>query len=125
MKTIQVVLDAKLLKEIDLTARRQKVNRSTVTRSALQQHLKGLREMEWESRSGAVTSLSLNVRRGSASGRMPQRGRNTEEGTSAFELRAAGQAAACGVVREGKRFSRQAAKLAKKSCITGSSRANL
>jgi metal-responsive CopG/Arc/MetJ family transcriptional regulator len=48
MKTIQVVLDAKLLNAADLAARRQKVNRSALIRHALQQHLKRLRELELE-----------------------------------------------------------------------------
>jgi metal-responsive CopG/Arc/MetJ family transcriptional regulator len=50
METIQVVLDAKLLKEADLAAKRQKVNRSALIRHALQQHLKRLRELELEER---------------------------------------------------------------------------
>ena len=50
METIQVVLDAKLLKATDLAARRQKVNRSALIRHALQQHLKRLRELELEER---------------------------------------------------------------------------
>jgi metal-responsive CopG/Arc/MetJ family transcriptional regulator len=48
MKTIQVVLDTKLLHAADLTAKRQKVNRSALIRQALRQHLKRLREMELE-----------------------------------------------------------------------------
>lgn len=48
METIQVVLDAKLLKEADLAAKRQKVNRSALIRNALQQHLKRLHELELE-----------------------------------------------------------------------------
>jgi metal-responsive CopG/Arc/MetJ family transcriptional regulator len=50
METIQVVLDAKLLKATDLAAKRQKVNRSALIREALQQHLKRLRELELEER---------------------------------------------------------------------------
>ena len=50
METIQVVLDAKLLKATDLAARRQKVNRSALIRHALQQHLKRLHELELEER---------------------------------------------------------------------------
>jgi metal-responsive CopG/Arc/MetJ family transcriptional regulator len=50
METLQVVLDAKLLKAADLAARRQKVNRSALIRHALQQHLKRLRELELEAR---------------------------------------------------------------------------
>ncbi|MGA3238270.1 MAG: ribbon-helix-helix protein, CopG family [Bryobacteraceae bacterium] len=48
METIQVVLDAKLLKAADLAAKRQKVNRSALIRDALQRHLKRLRELELE-----------------------------------------------------------------------------
>jgi metal-responsive CopG/Arc/MetJ family transcriptional regulator len=48
METIQVVLDAKLLKATDLAAKRQKVNRSALIRDALQRHLKRLRELELE-----------------------------------------------------------------------------
>ena len=48
METIQVVLDAKLLKAADHAARRQKVNRSVLIRQALQRHLKHLREQEME-----------------------------------------------------------------------------
>ena len=50
METIQVVLDAKLLKATDLAAKRQKVNRSALVREALQQHLKRLHELELEER---------------------------------------------------------------------------
>lgn len=50
METIQVVLDAKLLKATDIAAKRQKVNRSALIRHALQQHLKRLRELELEER---------------------------------------------------------------------------
>jgi metal-responsive CopG/Arc/MetJ family transcriptional regulator len=48
METIQIVLDAELLKETDLAAKRHKVNRSALIRNALQHHLKRLRELEWE-----------------------------------------------------------------------------
>ena len=48
MVTIQVVLDAKLLKATNLAAKRRKVNRSALIRNALQQHLKRLRELELE-----------------------------------------------------------------------------
>ena len=50
METIQVVLDAKLLKATDLAAKRQKVNRSVLVREALQQHLKRLHDLELEER---------------------------------------------------------------------------
>ncbi|MGA2275720.1 MAG: CopG family transcriptional regulator [Bryobacteraceae bacterium] len=48
--TIQVVLDAKLLRAADLAAKRRKVNRSALIRQALEQHLKRLRELELEER---------------------------------------------------------------------------
>jgi metal-responsive CopG/Arc/MetJ family transcriptional regulator len=48
METIQVVLDAKLLKAADLAAKRHEVNRSALIRQALQAHLKRLRELELE-----------------------------------------------------------------------------
>lgn len=50
METIQVVLDAKLLKDADRAAKRQKVNRSALIRHALQEHLKRLSERELEAR---------------------------------------------------------------------------
>ena len=50
METIQVVLDAKLLKATDLAAKRHKVNRSALIREALQRHLKRMRELELEER---------------------------------------------------------------------------
>ena len=48
METIQVVLDAKLLKAADRAARRQKVNRSALIREALRAHLKKLATHELE-----------------------------------------------------------------------------
>jgi metal-responsive CopG/Arc/MetJ family transcriptional regulator len=50
LETIQVVLDAKLLKAADLAARRQKVNRSALIRQALQGHLKRLHVLDQEAR---------------------------------------------------------------------------
>jgi metal-responsive CopG/Arc/MetJ family transcriptional regulator len=50
METIQIVLDAKLLKAADLAAKRQKVNRSALIRQALQQHLRHLRVLDLEER---------------------------------------------------------------------------
>jgi metal-responsive CopG/Arc/MetJ family transcriptional regulator len=54
VETIQVVLDAKLLKAADVAAKRQKVNRSALIREALQEHLKRLhiRELEERERRG-------------------------------------------------------------------------
>lgn len=50
METIQVVLDAKLLKAADLAAKRWKVNRSALIRRALQEHLNHLQILELEAR---------------------------------------------------------------------------
>ena len=50
VETIQVVLDAKLLKAADIAARRQKVNRSALIRLALREHLKRLHLVELEER---------------------------------------------------------------------------
>jgi metal-responsive CopG/Arc/MetJ family transcriptional regulator len=50
VETIQVVLDAKLLKAADSAAKRQKVNRSALIRHALREHLKRLRVLELEKR---------------------------------------------------------------------------
>ena len=50
METIQVVLDAKLLKAADLAAKRQRINRSALIRHALQEHLKHLHNLELEER---------------------------------------------------------------------------
>ncbi len=54
MQTIQVVLDAQLLRATDRAARRRKVNRSALIRSALREHLKKLeiRELEERDRKG-------------------------------------------------------------------------
>jgi hypothetical protein len=53
MQTIQVVLDAKLLKAADIAARRQNLNRSALIRQALQEHLSRLRLSELEQRDRA------------------------------------------------------------------------
>jgi metal-responsive CopG/Arc/MetJ family transcriptional regulator len=50
LETIQIVLDAKLLKAADIAAKRQKVNRSALIRHALQEHLKRLRQSELQER---------------------------------------------------------------------------
>ena len=50
METIQIVLDAPLLREADRAARRLKVNRSALVRAALQQHLKRLQTVDKEAR---------------------------------------------------------------------------
>jgi len=50
MNTIQVVLDAKLLKAANLAAKRQKSNRSALIRQALREHLKRLQALDLEER---------------------------------------------------------------------------
>ncbi len=50
MQTIQVVLQAELLKAADLAAQRRKVNRSALIREALHEHLERLRTRELEDR---------------------------------------------------------------------------
>ncbi len=54
METIQVVLDAKLLRATDRAARRTKRNRSALIRDALREHLRKLeiRELEERDRKG-------------------------------------------------------------------------
>jgi metal-responsive CopG/Arc/MetJ family transcriptional regulator len=48
METVQVVLDAKLLKAADLAAKRQEVNRSALIRQALREHLRRLQVLDLE-----------------------------------------------------------------------------
>jgi metal-responsive CopG/Arc/MetJ family transcriptional regulator len=48
VETIQVVIEAPLLKAADRAARRLKVNRSALIRDALRQHLERLRVRELE-----------------------------------------------------------------------------
>jgi len=50
METIQVVLDAKLLKAADTAAKREKVNRSALIRQALEEYLKRLHVRDLEDR---------------------------------------------------------------------------
>jgi metal-responsive CopG/Arc/MetJ family transcriptional regulator len=54
METIQVVLDAKLLRATDSAARRANVNRSALIREALREHLRRLeiRALEEQDRAG-------------------------------------------------------------------------
>lgn len=54
METIQVVLDAKLLRATDRAARRRKLNRSALVRDALREHLQRLhiRDLEDRDRKG-------------------------------------------------------------------------
>ena len=50
METIQVVLDAKLLRATEVAARRTKLNRSALIREALQEHLSRMRLVDLEER---------------------------------------------------------------------------
>ena len=50
MATIQVVLDAKLLKAANAAAKREKLNRSALILKALEEHLKRLKVLEMEER---------------------------------------------------------------------------
>ena len=50
MKTVQVVLDTKLLKAADVAAKQHKVNRSALIRQALQEHLGRLHVVDLEAR---------------------------------------------------------------------------
>lgn len=54
MQTIQIVLDSKLLRAADRVARRWKMNRSALIRSALREHLHRLeiRDLEERDRRG-------------------------------------------------------------------------
>jgi metal-responsive CopG/Arc/MetJ family transcriptional regulator len=48
VQTIQVVIDEKLLKATDVVARRSKLNRSSLIRNAIREHLKRLHNLELE-----------------------------------------------------------------------------
>lgn len=50
METIQVVLDSELLRATNRAAKRARVNRSSLIREALREHLKHLRAREVEAR---------------------------------------------------------------------------
>ena len=50
MEIVQIVLDARLLRETDRAAKRLKVNRSALVRTALEQHLRRLRAAGKEER---------------------------------------------------------------------------
>ena len=50
MQTIQVVLDAKLLKAADHAAKRRKLTRSALIREALRAHIKRMHELDLEER---------------------------------------------------------------------------
>ena len=53
MKTIQIVLDKKLLQAADVAARRSKQNRSALVREALREHLRKLEVRASEERDRA------------------------------------------------------------------------
>ena len=53
METVQIVLDAELLKAADSAARRRKRNRSALVRDALREHLKRLEVLASEERDRA------------------------------------------------------------------------
>jgi metal-responsive CopG/Arc/MetJ family transcriptional regulator len=53
VETIQVVLDAKLLRAADRAARRTKLNRSALIRDALREHLRRLEILALEERDRA------------------------------------------------------------------------
>jgi metal-responsive CopG/Arc/MetJ family transcriptional regulator len=50
METVQIVLDAELLRAADRAAKQSKVNRSALIREALKEHLKKLHYQELERR---------------------------------------------------------------------------
>ena len=50
METVQIVIDAELLKAADRAARQNKVNRSALVRDALREYLKNLHYGELEQR---------------------------------------------------------------------------
>ena len=54
METVQIVLDKKLLRAADQTARRTKRNRSALVRDALREHLRrpAIRDLEERDRAG-------------------------------------------------------------------------
>ncbi|HXJ39484.1 MAG TPA: CopG family transcriptional regulator [Bryobacteraceae bacterium] len=53
MQTIQIVVDAKLVKAADAAAKREKMNRSALIRRALERHLKELHDLDLEARDRA------------------------------------------------------------------------
>src|SRR5690348_4048688 len=53
-KTVQVVLDVKLLRAADREARRSKCNRSALVRDALREHLRRLQVKAWEEQERAA-----------------------------------------------------------------------
>ena len=62
MKTIQIVLDKKLLLAADQAARRTRRNRSALMRDALREHLQSLELKDREARDRAGYARQLPVR---------------------------------------------------------------
>jgi metal-responsive CopG/Arc/MetJ family transcriptional regulator len=78
METIQIVLDAKLLRAADKAAKQQKVNRSALIRYALQEHLRQLREKELEIETALAIWLARSVAKNTACGRTSRNGPKAE-----------------------------------------------
>jgi hypothetical protein len=78
MKTIQVVLDARLLRAAGLAEKRHKMNRSALIRQALQRHLKRFRELELEEQDRRGFMARPQDGEEFRPGRNLQRGRNVE-----------------------------------------------
>ena len=62
METVQIVLDKKLLRAADQTARRTKQNRSALVRDALREHLRRLEIRDREERDRAGYSKQRQSR---------------------------------------------------------------
>lgn len=62
MKTVQIVLDQKLLKATDRAAQRTKRNRSALVRDALREHLRRLAIRDLEERDRAGHTKRRNAR---------------------------------------------------------------
>ena len=58
MRTVQVVLEPELLREVDLAAKKHHINRSALIRDALRNHLKRIRILDLEER--AIRALLLH-----------------------------------------------------------------
>src|SRR5690348_1979951 len=95
METIQVVLDAELLRAADLAAKRQKVNRSALIREALERHLKRLHELELETQDRRATWLIRSAAKNTACGGTRRRGPSIKpRRCPSVRIREAGQTAA-------------------------------
>lgn len=58
MRTVQVVLEPELLREVDLAAKKHHINRSALIRDALRNHLKRICILDLEER--AIRALLLH-----------------------------------------------------------------